>query len=619
MDRLFSAILFIFFVSISPALMAQSALEDSLLKVITQPGTPSGEHIEAMEQLARVKAAINELDQAITLTQNARKISYQEKDKRYSALVLARLSNLYARLDSLNLAFSISDSAVWYADQTKDKVVQGRVVQQKAWLEHRIDDNDNAYQHYLEALRLLEGQKDGIVYQCMIYHSLAAIQAQLGDSAKQQYYTKLCLKASVESQNPDAIANAYLGMGANYLYRFRKSTSRHGWLDSSGYYNQQVIQFTNANKDRMSTVTPKGIALLNMANLYVEFYPASYEDSAQVYLRQALKIGRSTDNPDIIVNSYGIMSEYELTDKNYKSAEKLLLKALHEIKDEPGNNESKAKVTHALSQVAEQSGQSIKALKYYKQYMKFNGKLFNERNVATIQKLEAQYHSEKRQIALKSALQEAAFTKKQNRYYLFLIAIGLIGLFFLYRSYHFKLKASLQKHLLLMGEKKKVELQGNLKAEETARLQAERKLMKERLNRMEKELLAGTLHVEEKNRLIYELKEKLDTFESDDPLYRQMSRLIVKSQGIDKGYNDIKFGFSEISPDLINGLQQKAENKLTPLDLKYCSYIYMGLTNKEIAIKLNVAPKSIRMARYRIKQKLQLDKDDSIDDFMTGL
>ena len=57
-------------------------------------------------------------------------------------------------------------------------------------------------------------------------------------------------------------------------------------------------------------------------------------------------------------------------------------------------------------------------------------------------------------------------------------------------------------------------------------------------------------------------------------------------------------------------------NKLTRLDLKYCTYIFMGLTNKEIAMKMNVDPKSIRMARYRIKQKLDLAKEDSLDQFI---
>src|SRR5690606_29258615 len=104
----------------------------------------------------------------------------------------------------------------------------------------------------------------------------------------------------------------------------------------------------------------------------------------------------------------------------------------------------------------------------------------------------------------------------------------------------FKLKASQQRQLLLTGEKHEAELQASLKAEETARLQAERELMQERLDRLEKELLAGTLQVEEKNTLLQNFKEKLNSLDSNDPLHRQINRLISKNNEVDKGYDDIK-------------------------------------------------------------------------------
>jgi DNA-binding NarL/FixJ family response regulator len=45
----------------------------------------------------------------------------------------------------------------------------------------------------------------------------------------------------------------------------------------------------------------------------------------------------------------------------------------------------------------------------------------------------------------------------------------------------------------------------------------------------------------------------------------------------------------------------------------------MGLTNKEIASRLAVEAKSIRMARYRLKQKLNLQKEESLDVFLATL
>ncbi|MBO6213438.1 MAG: hypothetical protein J6O47_11100 [Algoriella sp.] len=51
------------------------------------------------------------------------------------------------------------------------------------------------------------------------------------------------------------------------------------------------------------------------------------------------------------------------------------------------------------------------------------------------------------------------------------------------------------------------------------------------------------------------------------------------------------------------------------MDLKYCSYIYLGMDTKQIATILNVEPKSVRMTKYRLKQKFGLTKDDELNTF----
>jgi len=571
-----------------------------------------------MAQLSKIMAAQNKLPEAFKIAKKARQLSHKEKDGRYGALVQSTLSYLHVQQDSLKLAFRAVDSAEWYALHTADKIVQGRVRFRKGWLEHIVENTDKAYQHMLEALRLLEGENTDL-YKSNIYHYLAAIHAYWGNTKKQLHYTQLCRKAALKSRDPDAIANAYLSMGISFLYRFRQNNSQEQLLDSAKHFYRAVLKLTDSLQNRITLPSTRGIAALNMANLYFEFYPISYKDSAEAYLNEALVTGRQVNNAEIIANSYGILSEYALKKDDYGRAETLLQAALGEIFNSPGGTVSKGRITNALARVAEKSGNTAKALDYYKQYMKYDRQLFDKEKLSISQRLEAQYQSEKKELALTTAQQEAAFTKKLNHYYLILIIAGLIALFFLFRSYHFKLKSSQQQQLLLVGERNKAELQASLKVEETARLQAERALMQEKLDRLEKELLAGTLQVEEKNTLMQDLKDKLGFLDSDDPLHRQIDRLIAKNHDVDKGYDNIRIELSEISPEFIAGLQQKAKNKLTRLDLKYCSYILMGLTNKEMAVKLNIDPKSIRMARYRIKQKLNLQKDESLDRFISEL
>lgn len=583
---------------------AQSVIVDSLKINIEKSGTPVGVRIESMERLSKILTAQNKFDEAYALLERAGQLSRGENDGRYGALVYSALSYLHVQQDSLKLAFQAIDSAEWYASRTSDKIAKGLVTFRRGWVENIIENTDKAYEDMLDALRLLEGE-DADLYRSNIYHYMAAIHGHLGDTDKQLHYTRLCLDAAEKSGDADAISNACLSMGVSYLYRHRKEPTQQLLLDSAKYYNQLVLKLTDSLQKRITLPSTRGIAALNMANLYFEFYPPSYKDSAEVYLELALAAGQESENPTIIANSYGIMSEYALNEDDYDGAESLLLRALTEISGHTGGTRVKSRITEALARVAEESGNTSKALEYYKQHMQHDNTLFNEERLSITQRLEAQYQSENRELALKAAEQEAAFTKKLNRYYLILIIAGGVALFFLFRSYHFKLKASMQRD--------------SLRTEEAARMEAERELMQERLNQLEKELLAGTMQVEEKNRLLENLREKLSSLDNSDPLHRQIDRLIARNSEVDKDYNNIKTEFAEIRPEFTEGLQQKAGNKLTRLDLKYCSYILMGLSNKEIASKLNVDPKSIRMARYRIKQKLKLGKDESLDGFISEL
>lgn len=594
---------------------AQSMIIDSLNQIIDRSDFTQGERIEAMGSLAKILAAHNKMEEAMEMIGKAEILSSRKKDDRYKALILSTKSYLFVQQDSLKQAFEAADSAEWFASRTSDRIVKGRVRFRRGWLEHMVENTDKAYKDMLEALRLLDAEGTEL-YKSNIYHYLSAIHGYWGNSEKQLQYARLCLDSALKSGDPDAISNAYLSTGSRYLHDFRQDSSQRNLLDSSKYYYTLALNLTDSLHERITLPSTRAIAALNMANLYFEFYPVSYKDSAEIYLNQSVATGQAINNSEIIANSYGILSEYALKESNYVEAESWLQKAFTEVLNHSGGSRSKSRITNALARVAERRGNLAEALDYYKQHIKYDQQVFDEQRLSITQRLEIQYQSEKRELALSATKQEADFNKKLNRYYLILIAAGLVALFLLFRSYRFKLKASRDRQLLLVGEKNEAELQASLKAEETMRLELERELQQERLERLEKELLAGTLQVEEKIGILQDLKETMESLDRDDPLYRQIDRLIFKSNEADKGYEDIKTEFAEGHSDFIAGLQVKADNKLTRLDLKYCSYILMGLTNKEIATKLNVDPKSIRMARYRIKQKLKLEKEESLDQFI---
>jgi DNA-binding CsgD family transcriptional regulator len=56
--------------------------------------------------------------------------------------------------------------------------------------------------------------------------------------------------------------------------------------------------------------------------------------------------------------------------------------------------------------------------------------------------------------------------------------------------------------------------------------------------------------------------------------------------------------------------------QITHKDLKVCAYIRMNISNKEIAEILNISKRSLEMCRYRIRNKINLDKQTQLNDFI---
>lgn len=133
---------------------------------------------------------------------------------------------------------------------------------------------------------------------------------------------------------------------------------------------------------------------------------------------------------------------------------------------------------------------------------------------------------------------------------------------------------------------------------------------------LQKELMAGVLQVEHKNELLRSLKEKLKANLENGAQEKLLERIINEEIRVDEDFGHVKLELTDIHPEFFALLQDKAVEKLSQLDLKYCAYMYMKLSSKQIALLLHVEPKSVRMAKYRIKQKLGLTKEEELDDFI---
>ena len=58
---------------------------------------------------------------------------------------------------------------------------------------------------------------------------------------------------------------------------------------------------------------------------------------------------------------------------------------------------------------------------------------------------------------------------------------------------------------------------------------------------------------------------------------------------------------------------------LSASDKRLCCYIKMGLSSKEIAPLINISHKSVEMARYRLRKKMELAPDASLTTYLDNI
>lgn len=138
-----------------------------------------------------------------------------------------------------------------------------------------------------------------------------------------------------------------------------------------------------------------------------------------------------------------------------------------------------------------------------------------------------------------------------------------------------------------------------------------------------RELSSNLILLSQKNILIKSVVQKIEKIQSksEGEVSRDLLRLIrfINSQDIfDENWEKLKIHFTEMNPDFFKKIKQQAEG-ITEKDLRHCAYLKIGLSVKETSQLLGVLPKSIEMARYRIKKKFKLESEEKLTDFIRNI
>ncbi|ULT26811.1 hypothetical protein KUH03_08270 [Sphingobacterium sp. E70] len=158
------------------------------------------------------------------------------------------------------------------------------------------------------------------------------------------------------------------------------------------------------------------------------------------------------------VNVFGIKSGFALQENNLSLAEQYLLQCISQIKQD-GNNFYKSEYTvfKQLSDIANKKNDLRTAFSYQTTAEQLLKKTFDQQQIFNTQKLEVQYESEKKKPTVEIAEPAGGIPQKQNYLYGGIALALLAGLCFMFRSYHFKLRYSIERERKLQQEHEETE------------------------------------------------------------------------------------------------------------------------------------------------------------------
>lgn len=189
------------------------------------------------------------------------------------------------------------------------------------------------------------------------------------------------------------------------------------------------------------------------------------------------------------------------------------------------------------------------------------------------------------------------------------------------KKVHAKIKKEQEE---LLYRKEQTQIQNDLKKQkELVKLKNE-KLRIDNLYKS-KELANSTMGVIKKNQFLTDLKEELEKIkmfsEQNKLVTSDISNVIRRiNRDIDNEENWKVFEdyFDRVHEKFLSKMKSKYPI-LTPKDLRLSAYLRMNLSTKEIAPLMNITVRGVEISRYRLRKKLELGRNDSLNDFLINL
>lgn len=138
----------------------------------------------------------------------------------------------------------------------------------------------------------------------------------------------------------------------------------------------------------------------------------------------------------------------------------------------------------------------------------------------------------------------------------------------------------------------------------------EQQILKNEINELNNNLKNQMLLLAQKNEVLLKLKELIADNNNDN--IGNIQKLINAALVEQNYWDNFLEQFNKIEPGFVKLLQSKYDS-LTINEVRLCALIRIGIENKAISSILQVSPAAIEKARYRIRKKINLSQQISLE------
>lgn len=547
---------------------------------------------------------------------------------------------LYCTL-AKSLQYSNADSAILFAEkgyQLSEQIAYDLGMAESAAILGDVyvvsDQLEEARKYYEIAVGHFE--KTGLKFdETQVRMILGNIELAQNDYLNALKIYQKCLDVSKQEGFETITPHLYNNIGELYLEIEDHDAAKENFVRAFSLFEKQDDQYSLA------------ICMFNLARINAE--KENREAAIQGYLDGIRILSAMESWPDI-ASAYNSIADLYLAEDDFDNAEEYLNLALNIIENnnstfagpssiystkiftnvarlayEKGNldralsfstrslelsttNDYKESILHnskLLSQIYERLAEPQKALTYYKTALKYAEEIQQEDNIKKITQLRMQYEFDAllQEKELEEVKRNAATRQRELLYIGIIIAVifSVVLLLLLYRNQ----KTRADRAIL---RRKNVELE------------------KEKLNRelsyKNKELATNMMYLLEKNEFITTIAKKLseakDAFNksNQDVVQRIINEL--KQNSSNKIWEEFEMRFKEVHSEFYDKLIERHPD-LTPNEIRICAFLRLNMSTKEISAITHQTVKSIDMARFRLRKKMGMDRDENLISYLAQL